>query len=302
MHHIMEEKRLLVFNSSFWRQHILFAALALFSYSAVFSQTNELQGSWHSEYSILMKDNALFSSTTFTVTHDSIHVKFQRRTTDSTDIFFGSIIPGKKLTILQSAKINKFHTFDSTKGAILFALQDTMFSGTLAILYEKITNDRYRFFLDGKIVEDEKNLSSLANFSSHNLLLMTKDSTFYREMKLPTVAPILTIRDFQKVQQRLVPLLKSEDAKKRAELSTNDGSELLTNIYIVIESLQEVFRKDKKNPYESNHRFFQFLINEVIKDYTKKVASKSTSKNKVERENLKYKIETLESFIQQGNQ
>ena len=281
---------------------IIFVSTFLFAISNLFSQQGELLGTWHSEYSILMKDNALFSSTTFTVTEDSIFVKFQRRTTDSTDIFFGSIVPGRILTILQSAKINKFHTFDSIKGAILFALQDTMFSGTLAILYEKISSDRYRFFLDGKVVEDEKNLSSLSNFSSHNLLLMTKDSTFFHEKKLPPVSPILTIRDFQKVQQRLVPLLKSEESKKRAELSSSDGSELLTNIYIVIESLQEVFRNDKKNPYESNHSFFRFLINEVIKDYTKKVASKSKSKDKEDRENMKYKIETLQSFIQQGNQ
>jgi len=280
---------------------LLLVILFVFSFSLVFSQKNELQGSWHSEYSILMKDNAMFSSTIFTVTDDSIHVMFQRRTTDSNDHIFGSIVPGKLLTILQSAKINSFHSFDSTKGAILFSLKDTLFSGTLAILFEKIETDRYRFFLDGKVVEDEKNISSLSSFSSHSFLLMTKDSTFFQQKKLPAIAPILTIRDFQKYQQRLVPLLKSEDAKKRAELSVNDGTELFTNIFIVIESLQEVFRKENKNPFESNHRFFQYLINEVIKDYSKKIGTKTKSKNNEEKANLKYKIETLQTFIQQGN-
>lgn len=298
----MVEKRLLMCKRCWSINSFVLVVVFLLSVTTVFSQKSELQGSWHSEYSILMKDNALYSSTTFTVTEDSIHVKFQRRTTDSNDIFFGSIVPGKLLTILQSAKIKSYHTFDSMKGAILFSLQDSMFSGTLAILYEKINNEQYRFYLDGKVVEDEKKLSSLSNFSTHNFLLMTKDSSFFRQKKLPPIAPIQSVRDFQKVQQRLVPLLKSNEAKSRAELSANDGTELLTNIYIVVESLQEVFRKENKNPYESNHRFFQYLINEVIKDYTKKTATKNKTKNKEERDDLNYKVETLQSFIQQRNQ
>lgn len=279
---------------------ILFLLFCISSASA--SSQDEMIGTWRSEYSILMKDNALFSSTTFTISKDSVFVEFKRRTTDSNDIFFGSVIPGKLLTIIQAAKIDTFVTFSDSKGAIVFSISDNMFNGLLAILYEKVNPNVYRYFLDGKIVESLNSIQNLSGFETHNFLLMTKDSLFETYSQLNSIPTLQSVRDFQRYQQKLVPMLQSNTVKQRADLASKDDTEVLTNIYIITETLQEMFLKENKNPYKSNHRFFQFLINEVIKDYNTKLSkgkSKKSKKDKEELNNLQYKVETLQQFLQQ---
>jgi|GEM_PF-3389220 len=295
-------KRLLLKNySSFARFLMILISFIFISNSSLFSNTSSLIGTWYSEYSILLKDDALYSFTSFTITKDSIHVTYKRRTTDSNDIFFGPVVPGRLLTIMQSGKIKSFQTFSDSKGAILFSINDSLFNGTLAILYEKINDKVIRFFLDGKIIEDESNLVSITNFDSHNFLRMEKDSLFTKQKLLKPISTIQSIKEFQKHQQKLVPILRSKESLKKAELASKDETEVLTNVYIVTEALQEVFLKENKNPYESNHLFFSFLINEIVKDYNKKIAkllSKSKEKNLEEIEKLQNKIDALQLFLQ----